>query len=814
MKDLWNRCFSFSSFSCGSCGIYVRHVQKCPSSHIMESTYAFNLYLQLNPSTAPLVSDFLNALIKAHKCKERLHFLKRCFEEKVIPKSLLPDRLTNCDNLPFGDYEKITLEKCITATKDEVWERFKLSQRCKAVLDRTIPREDQRLLFGHCYRVLSIEVEKVRQNHNRKLNGLIRTSFWTVNYNPECVINLSDKVLDDDTLRALGYGISFAINQDPDPIKVGSAIYQLERHYDRYSGLVRGLLYSTFFKKAESSYPLRYKNALSKLRKDSDLHFTKADKSSAIVIMNKEDYDNKVYELLGDVNTYKKLRSDPNQKVASEFNKKMKRLLEGKNELIRKVSVMNPTLAYMYGLVKTHKPNNPIRPIISSVGSVSYKLSKYLAKLLSPFVGTVSDSFILNSEDLTNKIKTLNLNYRYKLVSFDVKSLFTNVPLDDILNFLPEIIGEELDGIPCTKIVELIKLCVENSCFTFNGEFFSQTFGIAMGNPLSPILANLYMEYFETKLLPSVKDRNVKWLRYVDDILCFWPVDNDIDVFLDRINGLAPSIKFTFETESNGHLPFLDVEIIRENNILFTKVYRKPTNICSYVHYYSDHHINVKRSVFISMFIRAYKICDPPFLDDEIDNIFRIGQKLQYPKRVLSLCHTKARKKVYNPRVNQVNQENTKTIVLPYHVNFLDIIQPLKVLGINVAFTYNNTIKSQLLRNRPKDTPGSVYEIPCQNCDSRYIGTSGKALSDRIKQHQYKVRIMSPDSGIFQHKFNHNHHINWDGASNLIHKVSLSERIVFESCLISASYEKNMNLSYGHFKCDPLINSLVCKRIK
>ena len=130
--------------------------------------------------------------------------------------------------------------------------------------------------------------------------------------------------------------------------------------------------------------------------------------------------------------------------------------------------------------------------------------------------------------------------------------LFTNVPQDDILNFLPEIIGDELDGISCNKIVELIKLCVQNSSFTFNGEFFSQTFGIAMGNPLSPILANLYMEYFETKLLPSVKDRYVKWLRYVDDILCFWPIDDDIDVFLDRINRLAPSIEFTVEAETDS----------------------------------------------------------------------------------------------------------------------------------------------------------------------------------------------------------------------------------------------------------------------
>ena len=145
-------------------------------------------------------------------------------------------------------------------------------------------------------------------------------------------------------------------------------------------------------------------------------------------------------DLLSDSNTYKEIKSDPTEKQSRTFHREIKKLLKNREDLVKQFSTQNPSTPYLYGLIKTHKPNNPLRPIISSVGSVTYKLSKWLVKLLSPFVGTVSDSFVLNSEDLVSKLKSLQISYPYKLVSFDVKSLFTNVPVEDILNFLPNII--------------------------------------------------------------------------------------------------------------------------------------------------------------------------------------------------------------------------------------------------------------------------------------------------------------------------------------------------------------------------------------
>ena len=247
-----------------------------------------------------------------------------------------------------------------------------------------------------------------------------------------------------------------------------------------------------------------------------------------------------------------------------------------------------------------------------------------MVTLLSPLVGTISSSHIVNSEDLVTKLCNLNLSYKFDLISFDVKSLFTNVPLDDILDFLSEYLNNFTFCLSTSQIIDLLKLCTKESVFSFNGNFYRQTFGLAMGNPLSPVLSNLYMEYFETHLLPNILASNVKWFRYIDDILCLWPSNIDHAQFLTQLNSLVPSIKFSVELENNCKLPFLDVLIHKTIPNLQFQVYRKPTNINSFVHFYSGHSLSIKRGIFHGMFLRALKIVSLQFINSEYSNIFEI----------------------------------------------------------------------------------------------------------------------------------------------------------------------------------------------
>ena len=93
----------------------------------------------------------------------------------------------------------------------------------------------------------------------------------------------------------------------------------------------------------------------------------------AMVFLDKQEYNDKMYLLLSDVNTYGLLNSNPLNRVIANYNEKIKDIFKDNQVLQKQFLVRALSLSYLYGLVKTHKPNNPIRPIISSAGSVTYK---------------------------------------------------------------------------------------------------------------------------------------------------------------------------------------------------------------------------------------------------------------------------------------------------------------------------------------------------------------------------------------------------------------------------------------------------------
>ena len=112
------------------------------------------------------------------------------------------------------------------------------------------------------------------------------------------------------------------------------------------------------------------------------------------------------------------------------------------------------------------------------------------------------------------------------MISFDVESLFTNVPLEPTLDFLSRKLSnfQAFIPLPIDILIDCIRLCVASTKFSFNGNFYEQQFGIAMGSPLSPILANLFLEMVESEDIPKYPGVSPSlWLRYVDDVLSFVP---------------------------------------------------------------------------------------------------------------------------------------------------------------------------------------------------------------------------------------------------------------------------------------------------
>ena len=334
---------------------------------------------------------------------------------------------------------------------------------------------------------------------------------------------------------------------------------------------------------------------------------------------------------------------------------------------------------------------------------------------------------------------------------------------------------------------------------------------MAMGNPLSPVLSNLFMEFFETKFLPAILPPGVLWFRYVDDVFCIWPLRENVNTFLLELNDQVPSIRFTYEEENNCSLPFLDVVVHRNHNGFRFSVYRKPTNICSYIHYYSNHSEKIKKATFSSMFLRALRICSPEFLDNEFETIFRISEKLKYPNYFIECSLQKAKKTFYSVTAREPFDHNN-LLVLPYSDSMKHVPRFCKTFNINVVFRFSNTLKNKLIKNSPSICNGCIYEIPCKDCNCKYIGQSGKGLATRINQHKGCIRRGETSNALFLHRNNYNHAIDWDRAKVYLYCDNVTKRNIVESAMIK-SQENLMNVSPGMYKLDAFLVNEIFKLV-
>ena len=322
------------------------------------------------------------------------------------------------------------------------------------------------------------------------------------------------------------------------------------------------------------------KIGLSQLKKDKERVILTVDKGVAMVIMDKKEYNSKAQELLTSP-AYKSLPRDPTNKIKAQLITELRRIKKDSNLDEGTKTAMYPTscvLPKFYGLPKIHKTGNSLRPIVSSRGSVMYGVAKVLSKVLKPLVGK-SPHHIQSTGDFVSSAKGLTLQLGECLSSYDVTSLFTSVPIDAAYNIIKDLLEKDdklhdRTVLSVQNIIELLEFCLHNTYFSFQNKFYEEVEGVAMGSPVSPIVANLYMESFERKALTSAAYLPRVWYRSVDDT---WVIQKQAhkQAFLDHINNIDPAIKFTVEeTQGNGAIPFLDTLVtpLADSSLSFKSV--------------------------------------------------------------------------------------------------------------------------------------------------------------------------------------------------------------------------------------------------
>ncbi|KYN17971.1 DNA repair and recombination protein pif1, mitochondrial [Trachymyrmex cornetzi] len=200
--------------------------------------------------------------------------------------------------------------------------------------------------------------------------------------------------------------------------------------------------------------------------------------------------------MLNDKDTYTVIKKDPTKKLILS----LRDLLSGwkrwnyiTDSRFRILYSSDGILPRVYALPKIHKENTPFRIIVSSIGSPLHMLVSFLQNILVVSLPE-ANSYIKNSFQLIdNNLKGMHIKDNYKLISLDVISLFTNVPMDLAVDCINEKWSHisKMCAIPKTEFLKAITFILDSTFFSFDNVIYRQNFGTPMGSPLSPIVHDL-----------------------------------------------------------------------------------------------------------------------------------------------------------------------------------------------------------------------------------------------------------------------------------------------------------------------------------
>jgi hypothetical protein len=374
--------------------------------------------------------------------------------------------------------------------------------------------------------------------------------------------------------------------------------------------------------------------------------------------------------------------------------------------------------------------------------------------------------------------------------------------------------------IPSNDIMELVNICTDCNIFKWRDYYFEQVTGTPMGSPISPILAELFLQHLENTALPTF---HIPWYRrYVDDSLACVQIQ-DLDNILNDLNNFHPNIKFTVEREVNGRIAFLDADLQRqENGQISRKVYRKPTNTGRYLNFQSYHHRSHKLSVIDSLMYRAITVCDDESLPNEINTIKSCLIRNGYPGRLIDERFKNMKNKLSHNI--QQNEDKTPRFILPFAGKLTNRLTTFLRRSLPCKFGYvpGKKIGQLLCNHKDKTKPDQVgvYQIPC-SCKTRYFGETGRKLETRLKEHERdelnnkdkdKNKI-NPKSAVTVHILdNPKHKILYDSASLLEFEPRYFHR-TFKEGLYIQKYPNNMNKDSG-MKISPIWTTLLLPTLK
>ena len=554
-----------------------------------------------------------------------------CLNEGILPNFT---RIRHHDRAvsrtePTMKYRRYLVEREIAKKKEQKTDLERQKEECTAGIEAFNCNPDLKAPLYDALKDILINSDNVTKTRTiKKLNSLyyghnfLRNSNYNfcIKENVNSFVNLSDHQLTKDEVEFLNLGLNCHIEPRYDKLQKETEIEAL------CQSLLQLETKKVIAVKPELAIQLKcestkhrnmmhrsiitpsLRNAAQNLKNNPNIIIRKADKSNIYVVMNRGEYIDKINTLLSDESKFKRINKDPTNSLKQKANKLIEALnaAQGDIKMPRIVGDFNP--GYIYGNVKTHKVNNPLRPIISQIPTPTYHLAKSLNNIISKY--TPQDYTLKSSNDF---IDLLHSNSCSGMVaSLDIESLFTNVPIDSTIQIIIEHCYNHPTipppKIPSNILKELLEICTKEAPFKSpEGKLYLQIEGVAMGSPLGPTFANFYMGDLEKRILTNTNSKPSIYARYVDDI--FTQVQDEAQLTNLKQEFQDNSVlNFTNEVNVENKLPFLDILVDTSNNNFHTSVYHKPTDHGKCLNAHSECVEKYKNSVINNYLTRAYKV--------------------------------------------------------------------------------------------------------------------------------------------------------------------------------------------------------------
>ena len=754
---------------------------------------------------------------------------KTCKDKNVTPKYAYSKNKTYNTRLKLASthYEKLRL-------KNEINFLYKKKQHLNLLLYKA---ELQALdIFGkfwhHIKQLLLEKLSKIAnakyQNLNQKLNKLLETKPVNIHEKDnfqfhEPIKNLSDEQFSDQELNliAKGYKSNMSNNNNIEKLIVEAEHIihtneKLDKNEIRYqiSREIKKLKNQKISNNKtldESIQTKQIKNIIKKIR-DKNLTVNKADKGNIITIENKDKLYQKTNSFLENP-LYNKLKSDPTQKYQNEIKNLIKQsnlVINNKNNSLIN---SNPSAPKLRVNIKIHKKDFPIRPIVNYKSAPAYNLQKQLVNILHEKLITNNQYNIKNSVHLTNMLLKIPLSSTSKLISLDIKDMYTNIPIKETL----EIIKNQLQSLQYDdhiihQLTTLLAGSLKQNYFRHQQNFYQQKDGLPMGSPLSPIMSEIFLQYLESINIETLKQQfNIIYYgRYVDDVIIVYNNQKDIgEQILQKFNELHNNIKFTIEKEDQKTINYLDITIKRiklhNKHILDFNIYRKPTTSKLSIDFNSHHPYEHKIANYRYLLNRLNNIpLSKNNYKKEFLNILSIAQYNNFPKAVIYKLNDKIKNNIFKKKhttlQNNNNNNQTKNYVaIEYCGSVSDKIR--RILGKNnLKVGYKTTNKIQKLLNNKdheieKMSCSGIYKLECP-CGAQYIGKTTRKFKQRLHEHRYSFIYNKPEkSNYASHLLEHHHPLNNNSFS--IIKILNDKKLIntYEELEIFKSYKTGQNIN-------------------